>query len=166
MERVNLRNVGFAGIAQGKRNEAGPKGSLATSNRTPAVAQEVEVAEKPARRRFTAAYKLQILEEADACNGTPGALGALLRREGLYFSHLSTWRRQREEATSAGLTPKKRGRKKPDSGEQSQRIKRLEQENQRLRRKLRQAETILEIQKRASELLGIPLSRQERGDGD
>jgi transposase-like protein len=68
------------------------------------------VPERPVRRRFTAEYKLRILREADRSPG-PGQLGALLRREGLYSSHLTTWRKQREEGTLAGLRPKRRGRK-------------------------------------------------------
>ena len=76
---------------------------------------EVEVPDKARRRRFTAEYKREILRRADACKET-GALGALLRAEGLYSSHLATWRRQRGEAELAGLTPKKRGRKARRSG--------------------------------------------------
>ena len=71
---------------------------------------DTEVLEKPTRRRFTAEYKLHILREADACTES-GCVGALLRREGLYSSHLNTWRRQREEGMLDGLQPKKRGRK-------------------------------------------------------
>jgi transposase-like protein len=131
-----------------------------------AAERDVEVPEKPARRRYSAAYKLRILEEADACSENSGELGALLRREGLYSSHLNTWRRQRREGTLAGLSPQKRGRKARGPDEQAQRVKELEKENKRLRRRLEHAETILEIQKKASELLGIPLNRQESGEDD
>jgi len=117
------------------------------------------------RRRFTAAHKLRILEEADTCTEA-GELGALLRREGLYSSNLSAWRRQRREGTLAGLSPKKRGRKDREPDEQTQRVKELEKETKRLRRRLHQAETILAIQKKASEILGIPLSRPENGEDD
>jgi transposase-like protein len=114
------------------------------------------VPEKAVRRRFTAEYKLRILREADRSTG-PGQLGALLRREGLYSSHLSTWRQQRDEGSLVGLTPKRRGRKaNPDAAliAENQRLKR---EAQRLAEKLRQAETIIEVQKKLSEILGIPL---------
>jgi transposase-like protein len=114
------------------------------------------VPEKPLRRHFAAEYKRRILREADGCT-QPGRLGALLRREGLYSSHLATWRQQREEGTLAGLAPKRRGRKaNPDAPLIAENL-RLTRETQRLAAKLRQAETIIEIQKKLSEMLGIPL---------
>jgi transposase-like protein len=113
------------------------------------------VPEKPVRRRFTAEYKLRILREADH-RTQPGQLGVLLRREGLYSSHLITWRQQRDEGTLAGLAPKRRGRKAPDAPVIAEND-RLRRENQRLTAKLRQAETIIEVQKKLSEILGIPL---------
>ena len=119
----------------------------------PAV-PDPEVPEKAARRRFTAEYKLRILHEADGCV-EPGALGALLRREGLYSSHLTTWRRQREQGALEALTPKKRGRRAPHP--LSRRVAELERENAHLQRRLKQAETIIEVQKKVSEILGIPL---------
>jgi transposase-like protein len=112
--------------------------------------------EKPERRRFTAEYKLRILHEADRCTAS-GQLGALLRREGLYSSLLSTWRRQRDEGTLAGLTPKRRGRKANPDAPLIAENQRLTRETQRLAAKLRQAETIIDIQKKLSEMLGIPL---------
>ena len=144
--------------------ELGLAGKSVASGRPPATVRDVEVSEKPVRRRYSAAYKLRILEEADACRENTGELGALLRRKGLYSSHLNTWRRQRRERTLAGLSPKKRGRKSRGPDEQAQRVKELEKENKRLRRRLHKAETILDIQKKASELLGIPLNRQENGE--
>ncbi|MBM3776311.1 MAG: transposase [Acidobacteria bacterium] len=98
-----------------------------------------------------------MLREADGC--APGELGALLRREGLYASHLTTWRRQRERGELAALSPKQRGRKSRRSDPAMRRVAELERENARLQRRLQQAEVIIEIQKKASELLGIPLSR-------
>jgi transposase-like protein len=124
---------------------------------------EVEVSERPIRRRFTAEYKLRILEQADMCT-RPGELGALLRREGLYSSSLSTWRRQRREGTLVGLGPKRRGRKGSDP--RDERIKRLERENARLRRRLEQAQTVIDVQKKLSEMLGIPLPDQESSEGE
>jgi len=114
------------------------------------------VLEKPVRRRFLAEYKLRILHEADRCTA-PGQLGALLRREGLYSSLLSTWRQQRKQGTLAGLTPKRRGRKANPDAPLIAENQRLTRETQRLAAKLRQAETIIDIQKKLSEMLGIPL---------
>jgi transposase-like protein len=113
------------------------------------------VLEKPVRRRFTVEYKIRILREADRCTG-PGQLGALLRREGLYSSHLSTWRQQRDEGTLAGLAPKRRGPKPNTDAPLIAENERLKRENQRLAAKLRQAEAIIEVQKKLSEVLGIP----------
>ena len=114
-----------------------------------------EVLEKPVRRRFTVEYKLRILAEADACS-EPGMLGELLRREGLYSSHLSTWRRQRDEGALAGLTPKRRGRKAKPKNPLADENRRLERENERLKEQLRQAELIIDVQKKVSEMLNIP----------
>lgn len=113
-----------------------------------------EVVEKKRRRKFTAKYKLNILSEADLC-AEPGQLGVLLRREGLYSSHLTTWRRQREEGLLDALSPKKRGRKKKPKNPLTDRVVRLEKDNRRLQQKLKQAELIIEAQKKMSEILGI-----------
>jgi len=113
------------------------------------VPPDSEVPARHVRRRFTTAYKLAILRQADACT-RHGELGALLRKEGLYSSHLVTWRQQRE----AGLTPKTRGRKATAVDPQ---VKKLEQENRRLTTRLQKAEALLAFQKKVSELLQIPL---------
>jgi len=115
-----------------------------------------EVLEKPVRRRFTVEYKTRILAEADACT-QPGMLGELLRREGLYSSHLSTWRRLRDEGVLAGLSPKRRGRKAKAKNPLADEVTRLGRENDRLKEQLRQAELIIEVQKKVSEMLSIPL---------
>jgi transposase-like protein len=120
-----------------------------------------EVPAKARRRRFTAEYKLSILKQAEACR-EPGELGALLRREGLYSSLLSIWRRQRDEGALGSLS-RRRG---PKSKRPDPRITELERENRRLRRKLEQAETIIEVQKKVSTLLGIPLNRPEGDESD
>ena len=116
-----------------------------------------EVLEKPVRRRFTVEYKARILAEADACT-EPGALGELLRREGLYSSHLATWRRQRDAGALAGLTPKRRGRPAKPKNPLAEEVARLQRENQRLKEQLRQAELIIDVQKKVSEMLNIPLN--------
>jgi transposase len=107
---------------------------------------------KAQRRRFTAEYKRRILQEAEACT-QPGEVGALLRREGLYSSHLTTWRRQRTRGELQGLTPAKRGRKAdPHAAE----IARLQRENERLKAQLERAELIIDVQKKVSQMLGLP----------
>jgi transposase len=107
-----------------------------------------EVLEKPVRRRFTVEDKAKILAEADACSES-GMLGELLRREGLYSSHLTTWRRQRDEGALAGLTPKRRGRKAKPRNPLADEVTRLQRENQRLKEQLRQAELIIDVQKKS-----------------
>jgi transposase len=144
-----------------------PRRNAVTSN--PAVLQvappmpapDPEVAERAARRRFTAEYKLGVLRQADACAGT-GELGALLRREGLYSSHLTTWRRQREQGSLAALSPKKRGRPGVPPSPLARRVAELERENARLSQRLQQAETIIAVQKKLSEALGISLPASEK----
>ncbi|NIL97678.1 MAG: transposase [Planctomycetales bacterium] len=116
--------------------------------------------ERPVRRQYPAAYKLRILEEADACT-QHGELGALLRREGLYSSHLTTWRKQREEGILSGLKPKKRGRKARPKDPVQEENQRLRRENERLLARLKQAETIIEVQKKLSEALGISLDNPQ-----
>ena len=136
---------------------AAPGGPAAGSGRP---IPDPAVPEKPVRRRVTAEYKIRILREADRSTG-PGQLGALLRREGLYSSHLNTWRQQREQGTLAGLAPKRRGPKPNPDAPLIAENQRLQRENQRLATKLRQAEAIIEVQKKLSEALGIPLPPSE-----
>ena len=116
-----------------------------------------EVVPRAKRRQFSAKYKLRILTEADQCTQR-GEIGALLRREGLYSSHLTTWRRQRDRGQLAGLTPKKRGRK-PDP--QAVELARLQRENEQLKARLEQAETIIEVQKKLSQMLGLPPAEKD-----
>src|SRR4249919_715571 len=91
-----------------------------------------EVPEKPVRRRFDAVYKLRILDEADHCTQS-GELGQLLRREGLYSSHLSTWRQQRDEGILSALTPKRRGRKGKPNNPLADEVTKLQRQNRRLK---------------------------------
>ena len=111
-----------------------------------------EVVVKAQRRQFSAEYKRRILQEADSCTQR-GEVGALLRREGLYSSHLNTWRHQRARGELQGLTPAKRGRKAdPQAAENA----RLLRETERLKAQLARAELIIEVQKKVSQLLGLP----------
>jgi len=124
-----------------------------------AASSDPEVSEKASRRRFTAEYKLRILKQADACTEL-GSLGALLRREGLYSSNLTTWRRQRDRGVLSALTPQKRGRKESVRETENEKLRK---ENERLTKLLRQAELIIEVQKKVSQLLGVPLATPEEG---
>ena len=117
-----------------------------------------EVVTRAARRRFTAEYKLRILREVEACKGT-GEIGALLRREGLYSSNLSKWRQQRERGELEGLAEQRRGPKEAPQAVENARLKR---ENERLREELRKAQLIIDVQKKVSQLLGVPLDDQEK----
>ena len=114
-----------------------------------------EVTPRAKRRSFSAQYKRRILEEADACT-EPGEVGALLRREGLYSSNLTTWRRQREAGGLQGLAPKKRGRKKAEDAALRDQLDQLHREKQQLEARLEKAETIIEVQKKLYTLLGLP----------
>jgi transposase len=113
------------------------------------AAADPEVLAKPKRRQFSAAYRLRILEEADGCR-SPGEIGRLLRREGLYSSHLRTWRRQRDDGTLAALAPKRRGRKPKHDQPLVKENEQLLRENQRLREKLRQTEIVIDVQKNSA----------------
>ncbi len=124
-----------------------------------------EVPEKRPRRKFTAQYKLRIIAEADACKGL-GQIGILLRSEGLYSSNLNTWRRQKEKGLLEALSPKKRGRKAKEKNPLTQRVARLERENKQLRKKLKQAETIIDVQKKISQILGISQNLPEEEENN
>ena len=116
------------------------------------VQGEVEVVAKAQRRRFTVAYKRRILQEAARCS-QPGELGALLRREGLYSSHLAAWRAARVRGELAGDEAKRRGPKPQPSPPEAKRIAQLEHENRRLRARAERAEALVEVQKKLSALL-------------
>ena len=168
MEAARSKEVGQANMGEPERRDA-ERSEAPRSGGSPIFEREAlpipsgrppdpEVTVRHARRRFTPRYKLEILRRADACT-QPGQVGELLRKEGLYSSHLVTWRRQREE----GLTPKKRGRK---AERVDPRVKKLAQENRRLVRRLQRAEAIIDFQKKVHELLGIPLKPFESEEDD
>jgi transposase len=118
----------------------------------------IEVVAKATRRRFTVEYKRKIVRAADGCK-TPGAIGALLRREGLYSSHLTTWRAARERGELAGA-PKKRGPARRVADPRDKRITELERERTRWQKRAERAEALVELQKQVAALLGTPLTTE------
>lgn len=119
-----------------------------------------EVVPRAKRRRFTATYKLRILEEADQCS-TSGQIGSLLRREGLYSSHLSRWRQLRAQGQLQALSGQKRGRKSDLSATEMVQLRR---ENERLKSRLEQAELIIDVQKKLSRILGLTMPEDESNE--
>jgi transposase len=160
--RKNMKKaetVEKTGLMSQERSEGQIQPAAASEAGSPSlrVAPDPEVAERPVRRRFTAEYKLKIVEEADRLKETPGAIGALLRREGLYASHLANWREQRDRGALTALTPQKRGRKPAAKNPLSKRVAQLEAETRRLQNKLEKAEIIIDVQKKLAALLGRPI---------
>jgi transposase len=119
------------------------------------LAPDPEVAATAKRRQFSSKEKRRILAAADRCSEA-GAIGALLRREGIYSSQLATWRRQREASERVALEPRRRGRKADPAIAEGRRVAELTKDNERLRRKLAQAHTIIDVQKKLCTLLGLP----------
>lgn len=158
MDRGFVTEMKDAAETEGARRATGVSADGAPGEGSP----DPEVVEKAKRRRFTPEYRLKIVRAAEACRGT-GEIGALLRREGLFSSQLSTWRRQREEGALEGLRARKRG---PKAKAVDPRVKKVEQENARLVRKLKKAEAIIAFQKKVHELLGIPLKPFEDEEDD
>jgi transposase len=158
-DRMDGEQAVGAGEMQGARRATGvspARGGAGERGR----AADPEVPAKARRRQFSPEYKQRILREAAAASA-PGEIGALLRREGLYSSNLITWRRQRERGELAGLSGKRRGRKAKVVNPLARRVAELERDKRRLERKLEQAELLLDIQKKASRLLEIPLRSQD-----
>lgn len=135
----------------------------APATKAPDIA-DPEVDSKAIRRRFSAKYKRRILQEADQCGS--GGIAALMRREGLYSSHLTTWRKQRETGEIAGLEPRKRGKKPVPRNPLAGEVERLRRETQRLQKRLRQAETIIDVQKKLCDLLGLTVPPIEQNESD
>jgi len=163
--KSNLKHlpVKRAELAAPQRREGDRSGGAANSGgAVPVPIPNPEVPEKARRRQFTAEYKRSIVAQAEACRDD-GAIGALLRREGLYSSHLTTWRRQKEQGELDALTPKKRGRKST-TNPLTEENQRLRKENARLSRRLEQAELIIDVQKKVSALLGISLPEVKSGE--
>ncbi len=160
--------------AQGREGACGATGIPCMATAGPATHSipslplnppDPEVPQKSTRRRFTVEYKLNILQQAGACRDERG-IGALLQKDGLHSSRLTTWRRQRDTAILSGLKPKQRGRKaNPIHPLQVENLQ-LRKENSRLQRRLKKAELIIDIQKKISQMLGIPLKNPELGEDD
>lgn len=123
-----------------------------------------EVSDRPMRRQFTVEYKLRVLREADRCR-EPGAIGSLLRREGLYSSHLSSWRQQRDGG-ALGAVPRKRGRPATPVHPDTKRLAQVEREKRDLERRLKKAELLLDLQKKVSEILEIELPPPPTDEGE
>ena len=158
--------LGVPQRSEGERSE--PERSGGTPNsaallRAPFSA-DPEVPEIRKRRRFSSAYKASIVQQAMICGGH-GEIGALLRREGLFSSQLSAWRAQYERGALRALADDTRGRK-PKQHPLDAEVQRLRKQNARLERRLQQAEAIIEIQKKVSEILGIPLAKLGEGEGE
>jgi len=119
-----------------------------------------EVVAKAKRKRFTAAEKLRILREVEACRGS-GEIGALLRREGIYSSYLTTWRKQRELGELDGLSPHKRG---PKPNPEAIELAKLRREHERLQERMRRAELIIDVQKKVARMLGETIETPELDD--
>ena len=132
--------------SEDERSETSRSGGLPGPRPVP----ETEVVQKARRRRFTAEYKRRIVDEANACG--PGELGAMLRREGLYHSHLVTWRKQFNHGALSALEPRKRGPRRKVSAESIE-MTRLRKENERLRKQLENAEIIIDAQKKLQAVL-------------
>ena len=146
-----------------QQEPASPEGAEERSDEAPSGKvgrPDPEVAAKPRRRNFPAQYKLRILEEVDACVSV-GEVGQLLRREGLYSSHLTTWRRARRAGALGALAPKKRGRKAKRHDPSEAQIRRLERENKRLSEELRKAHLIIDVQGKVAGLLGFGLNDEK-----
>jgi transposase len=150
-------------MSGGERSEPERRGGGSAPALAP-VAADPEVSSKGIRRRFSAAYKRRILQEADKCKS--GEIGALLRREGLYHSNLTKWRKQRDSGELSGLRPKKRGRKPNPDKPLIKENERLRRENVRLEKRLRQAETIIDVQKKLCDVLGLTVPPIEQNEND
>lgn len=142
--------------------EQAPRGGRKSAVSSPIVQSmeppSPEVTERPVRRQFTAEYKLRVLQELEGCSES-GAVGRVLRREGLYSSLVSTWRVQRALGSMAQLAPQKRGRKVEPPNPMAAKYALLERKHRKLEKKLQRTELLLDIQKKIADLLGISLEK-------
>ncbi len=150
---MTLKGLPVPGVGAEERSDEIPGGEAGARSSPP----DPEVAAKPKRRQFTAEYRLRILEEADRCT-QPGEVGQLLRREGLYSSHLTAWRKARRNGALRGLASKKRGAKPKARNPLEPKVRQLEAEVARLEGELHKAHTILDVQEKVAGLLGFSLN--------
>lgn len=159
-ERVQSQMKEHRPLALGAASEGARR---ATGDAAPSASPpDPEVVATAKRRQFSGSERNRILAAADRCT-KPGEIGALLRREGIYSSHLSTWRKQRAAAQRVALEPKQRGRKADPAMAEARRMDELIRENGRLRHKLAQAHTIIDVQKKLCSLLGLPADDMPEG---
>jgi len=159
-ERVKSPMKEHSHLAMGAALEGARR---ATGDAAPiAPPPDPEVVATAKRRQFSGSERNRILAAADRCTKL-GEIGALLRREGIYSSHLSTWRKQRAAAQRAAVEPKQRGRKADPAIAEARRMNELTRENGRLRHKLAQAHTIIDVQKKLCSLLGLPTDDTPEG---
>jgi transposase-like protein len=153
---------------EGERSETSRNGGASIPAAAPATKTrdiaDPEVDSKATRRRFSAEYKRRILQEADRCES--GEVAALMRREGLYSSNLTTWRKQRKSGEIAGLEPRKRGKKPVPRNPLAAEYEKLRRETQRLQKRLHQAEVIIDVQKKLCDLLGLTVPPIEMNESD
>ena len=150
--------------SEGERSEPERPGGITSAGRW-VRPPDPEVSDRPQRRKFTADYKRRILAEIDSATGQ-GQVGTILRREGLYSSHITTWRKTRDGAGRNALEPKKRGPKAKAKDPLQIEAAQLRRENAKLHKKLRRAELMIEIQKKVHEMLGIDLPPEPSDDED
>ena len=156
MDTMMLTGLAAPALGAEERSDEGPRVGASASPKRP----DPEVLAKPKRRRFTAQYRLRILEEADGCTES-GQVGRLLRREGLYSSHLSNWRKARRDGALRGLSSKKRGAKPKRSNPLEPKVRELEAQVARLEKKLQKAHAIMDVQKKVAGLLGFDLDSEK-----
>ena len=152
--------LGVVERSSDERSEAERSGAAPKAGRN--SLPDPEVRPRATRRRFTAQYKLKILAEVDAATGS-GAVGALLRREALYSSMLTNWRKERDAAIEQGLSPRTRG-PKPQLDPSAKEVQQLRRDNERLTERLRKAEIIIDVQKKVASLLGRTLATPDPED--
>lgn len=158
-----IETAPHSGVMEGARKATGVTPGPSRPEVPQIMTPDPEVPEKRSRRKFTAKYKLSILEKADQCT-QPGQLGELLRKEGLYSSNLTTWKKQKDDGLLTALSPKKRGRKKIEKNPLAQEVAKLQRENEQLKKKLKKAETIIDFQKKISDLLGISQDQDDESN--
>src|SRR6266481_9633134 len=157
--------LGGAERSEGERSEPQRSGAAAkaVADAVTRTRPDPEVVAKPKRRTYTAEYKQRILAEAEAAAATRGGLGALLRREGLYSSLLTYWRRERAKGVLEALTPQKRGPKSKRNPMEEE-VQKLLRQNARLTEDLQKAHIIIDVQKKVAALLGNPIPEQDPED--